>query len=132
MKLGLYSPEKAPDHRPHRAAKPQLLTPDALDGRTNAAKTFDRIRAGIRADLGGDNMLTTVEVALIDAFAGATIQMHDLNTRLLLGQQIDSADHSAAINAMAKLAARIGGRRARNVTPHLHDYLEARATESAS
>jgi hypothetical protein len=65
-----------------------LLTPGALDRRTNAAKTFDRIRAGIRADLGGDDMLTTVEVALIDAFAGVTIQLHDLHARLLLGQQI--------------------------------------------
>jgi len=123
MELGLDSPEKAPDRRRHRAARPQLLTRDALDGRTNAAKTFDRIRAGIRADLGGDDALTTVEVALIDAFAGATIQMHDLNTRLLLGQQIDIADHAATISAMVRVAARIGvARRAKNVTPDPLDY----------
>jgi hypothetical protein len=125
MKLGPNSPEKASGCRPHRATQPQLLTREALDGRTNAAKTFDRIVTGIRADLGGDDALTTVELALIDAFAGATIQMHDLNARLLLGQQIDLADHAAAISAMVRVAARIGiARRARNVTPHLRDYLE--------
>ena len=55
MQLGLDSPEKSSNRRLHRATRPQLLTRDALDGRTNAAKTFDRIRAGIRADLGGDD-----------------------------------------------------------------------------
>jgi hypothetical protein len=96
---------------------------DQLDGRTNAAKTFDRIRAGICADLGGDDALTTVESALIDAFCGATIQMHDLNTRLLLGEQIDLSDHAAAISAMVRVASRLGvARRARDVTPDPIEY----------
>jgi hypothetical protein len=59
--------------------------------------------------------------------------MNDLNTRLLLGQQIDLGEHAAAISAMVRVASRIGVlRRARLVTPHLADYLEARATEATS
>jgi hypothetical protein len=43
----------------HVATKAQLLTRDALDGRTNAAKLFDRLIADIESDLGGRDELST-------------------------------------------------------------------------
>jgi hypothetical protein len=55
-----------------RATKPQLLTREQLDGRTNAAKVFDRLVSDIEGDLGGHDQLSTIERALVEAFAGAT------------------------------------------------------------
>jgi hypothetical protein len=48
--------------------KHRLLTRDQLDGRTNAAKVFDRLVTNIEADLGGRDQLSTIELALIEAF----------------------------------------------------------------
>jgi hypothetical protein len=68
--------------RSHKATRPQLLTRDQLDGRTNAAKLFDRLVADIESDLGGRDQLSTIECALVEGFAGAALTLHDLNTRL--------------------------------------------------
>lgn len=104
--------------------KPQLLTRDALDGRTNAAKVFDRLVADIEADLGGHDRLSTIELALIEGFAGAALTLHNLNTRLALGEKIDLAEHATAVSAMVRVASRLGlQRRPRDVTPTLSDYL---------
>jgi hypothetical protein len=98
--------------------KPQLLTRDQLDGRTNAAKLFDRLVTDIEADLGGHEQLSTIERALIEAFAGASVTLSHLNTQLALGQQIDLSQHAAAVGAMVRVASRLGlRRRAHDVTP---------------
>jgi hypothetical protein len=74
--------------------------------------------------LGGRDQLSTVEAALIEAFAGATVHVNQLNALLLLGEAIDLADHAAAISAMVRVAARIGlRRRPRDVTPSVAEYV---------
>ena len=82
------SPGKAPSRRRHRASRPQLLTRDQLDGRTSAAKVFDRLVAAIEADLGGADQLSAIERNLIQAFAGAAVTLHHLNARLMAGEEI--------------------------------------------
>ncbi len=110
-----------------RRPKKRLLTRDALDGRTRAARAFDAIAGGIAADLGGCQHLTTVERELVEAFAGAAVNVHDLNARLLVGTQIDLVQQATAISSLCRLASRIGtGRRARDVTPTLDQYLPER------
>jgi hypothetical protein len=100
-----------------------------LDGRSNAAKEFDRIVAGIESDLGGRDKLSTVAAALVEAFAGAAVLMNNLNVRLLIGERVDLAEHSAAIGAMVRVASRIGlERRPREVATldsYLHQNQEA-------
>jgi hypothetical protein len=109
--------------RRHRVARPQLLTRDALDGRTNAARAFDRLAADITADLGGRDQLSTIEAALIEAFCGAAITLQHLNCQLALGQKIDFSQHAQAVSAMVKIASRLGlQRRAKDVTS-LQSYL---------
>jgi len=109
-----------------RGPKARLLTRTSLDGRTRARKLFDSIVAGIESDLGGAGHLSTVEVALVEAFAGATIHVHDLNARLLLGQKIDLSEHAAAISSLVRIASRIGTRRRpRDVTPSVSDYVKS-------
>ena len=102
--------------RSHKATRPQLLVRSQLDGRTNAAKLFDRLVADIENDLGGQSALSTIERALIEGFAGAALTLHHLNTKLALGQAIDLSQHAQAVSAMVRVASRLGlSRRAREV-----------------
>jgi hypothetical protein len=110
--------------RRHIATKPQLLTRDQLDGRTNAAKVFDRLVADIEVDLGGREQLSTIERALVEAFAGACVTLHHLNTKLALGETIDLGQHAQAVSAMVRVASRLGlQRRAKDIGPSLSDIL---------
>jgi hypothetical protein len=98
--------------------KARLLTRESLDGRTKARRQFDAIADGIAEDLGGEAQLSTVQRHLVEAFAGAAVHVHDLNARLLLGQEIDITAHASAISTMVRIASRIGIHRlARDVTP---------------
>lgn len=111
-----------------RSGKVRLLTRRSLDSRSRAAKLFDQIFEGTASDMGGKENLSTVEVTLVEAFAGAAVRMHDLNAHLLLGQNIDLTEHAMAISSLVRIASRIGTRRRpRNVTPTLREYLEAEA-----
>jgi hypothetical protein len=120
---GIASPQpvatvKVASARQHRATRPQLLTRDQLDGRTNAAKLFDRLVSEIESDLGGHAALSTIQRQLVEAFVGATITLHNLNAQLALGQPIDLAEHAQAISAMVRVASRLGlQRRARGFGP---------------
>src|SRR5262249_11715347 len=120
--LALSSPGPAPKKRgPHRATRPQLLTRDLIDGRTNAAKVFDRLVSNIETDLGWRDRLSAIELALVEAFAGAAVTLENLNTRLLLGEEIDLGQHAQAVSAMVRVASRLGlQRRARDVDVRLH------------
>lgn len=109
--------EKQRGRRRNRRWKPSLLTRDQLDGRTSAAKTFDKLAADIAADLGGYNELTTIERALIEGFCGAAVVLQNLNTKLALGQAIDLSEHAAVCSSMVRIAAKIGlSRRSRIVS----------------
>jgi hypothetical protein len=85
-----------------------LLTRTQLDGRTNAARLFDRLVSAIEVDLGGGDQLSTIERSLVEAFAGAAVTLHHLNTQLALGQEINLAQHAQAISAMVRVATRLG------------------------
>jgi hypothetical protein len=107
----------------------RLLTRGNLDGRTKARKQFDAIAKGIAQDVapGGEGQLSTVQKHLIEAFAGAAVHVHDLNARLLLGEEVDIVAHSQAISTMVRIASRIGTQRvAREVmpVPSVAEYLE--------
>jgi hypothetical protein len=97
--------------------KVRLLSRDALDGRTFAAKKFDRITRGVEADLGGGEQLSTIERELVQAFAGAAVQINELNALCLLGKAIDLADYAVICSTMVRVASRLGiSRRARDVS----------------
>jgi hypothetical protein len=129
---GLDGPDPRPVKRPHRQTKVQLLTRSHLDGRSNACKEYDRIVSGIESDLGGKDRLSTVQAALVEAFAGAAVHVANLNTRLLIGESVDLAEHSAAIGAMVRVASRIGVSRVpRDVTGDPLTYFVERAKENS-
>jgi hypothetical protein len=109
-------------HKPRNTTRPQLLTRDQLDGRTNAAKMFDRLVAEIESDLGGHDQLSTIERTLVEAYVGAAITLHALNCQLALGQKIDLGQQAVAVSAMVRVASRLGlQRRAKDVGMTLSD-----------
>jgi hypothetical protein len=114
--------------------KTRLLTRANLDGRTKARKAFDSIADGIAQDLGGEDCLSTVQKHLVEAFAGAAVHVHDLNARLLLGEEIDIVAHASAISTMVRIASRIGTKRvARDIItpPSVAAYLEHKQQRAA-
>ena len=117
--------EKPPKNR--KRTKPQLPSREELDGRLNAPKAFERRVSAIKADLGGVDQLSTIEIDLVEAFANSAAALDNLNVRLLLGEKIDLTELSQIISAMVRVASRLGlRRRSRDVTtPLLKDYLEA-------
>jgi hypothetical protein len=99
--------------------KTRLLTRE-----TKASKQFDAIAEGIAQDLGGEGRLSTIQHHLVEAFAGAAVDVHDLNARLLLGEEVDIVAHSQAISTMVRIASRIGVQRvARDISPSLADIM---------
>jgi hypothetical protein len=109
-----------------RRGKLRLINRKQIDGRTKAARTFDAIASGIVEDLGGSDRLSTVQKHLVEAFAGVALAVHDVNARLLLGEEIDIVEQSQAVSTMVRVAQRIGLRRvARDISPSLSEYLEA-------
>jgi len=109
-----------------RRGKLRLLTRANLDRRTKAAQRFEAIARGIAVDLGGQDRLSTVQKHLVEAFAGAAVHLNDLNARLLLGEEIDLLAQTSAIDALVKIASRLGVHRLqREITPSLSDYLRS-------
>jgi hypothetical protein len=100
-----------------RRPRPQLLTRAELDGRTNAAKAFDRLVASIAADLGGLEACSALEINLIEAYAGVSVQVEALNVRQLLGEAIDLGLFCQCASTLTRIASRLGlRRRPRDVT----------------
>jgi hypothetical protein len=109
-----------------RRPRPQLLVRAELDGRTGAARAFDRLVDQIVVDLGGREACSSLELNLIDAYVGVAIQIENLNCRQLLGQEIDLGIYCQCASTMTRIASRLGlRRRPRDVsTPSLQDYLK--------
>ena len=103
--------EKRRDRRTYadkkRQVRPQLLLRSELDGRTNAAKYFDRLATSIETDLAGPD-LSAIEKVLVEAFAGAAVTLQHLNAQLALGQPIDISEHSSCVGALVRVASRLG------------------------
>jgi hypothetical protein len=110
--------EREKRKRRRKPQHPQLLVRAQLDGRTSAAKLFDRLVLDVENDLGGPAQLSTIEHALVEGFCGAAVMLQSLNARIAAGEQIDAGAHALAISALVRVASRLGlARRARDVTP---------------
>ena len=130
--MGESEPIAQPVRRRRRpsVSKPPLFTRDCLDGRTLAAKAFDQLVSDIHSDLGGKDQLSRIQLALVEAFAGACVVLDQLNARLLMGEKISLPELAAASNAMTRIASRLGlQRRARDVGPTLGDLMRRELLE---
>jgi hypothetical protein len=108
----------------------RVLVRETLDGRSRVAKIYDRLISAVHADLGGVNQLSTIELALIEGFCGASLVLNDINTRIINGGAIDGplvSMHAQSISAMVRCAAKLGTARRSKLIPSLDDFLAMRA-----
>jgi hypothetical protein len=110
--------------------KVRLLTRQNLDGRTKARKQFDAIADGVADDLKGSGKLSTIQLHLIEAFAGCAIIINAINAQLLSGEDIDIADHSQAASTLVRLASRLGLKHAPRDASTLDQYLATLPAEA--
>jgi hypothetical protein len=104
--------------------KVRLLTLDDLDGRTRAAQHVRDTRQEVIGDLGGAEQLSTLERASVDHVALLDAMVKDAAARWLQGEAIDPTGVTTLVNTFNRSAAALGWRRrAKDVTPDLHDYM---------
>lgn len=112
------APSLAPKRR-HRKRKVRVveckarpLTRGNLDKRTLASKQFDTIVTKIRDDTSANGtVLTVVQLAMVEAFAGLSVQLDALNTEVLLGKPVDQSAYCQLITTMVRVGSRLGVKR---------------------
>jgi hypothetical protein len=88
------------------------ITRGNLDGRTLAARQWETIVTQIRADCSANGTeLTLVQLAMVEAFAGLSVQLDALNTEVLLGKPVDQGAYCQLITTMVRVGARLGVKR---------------------
>jgi hypothetical protein len=129
---------RVPRKRRQHKRRPLVLVPKQaplvranLDKRTLASRQFESMVAQLRRDCGdtgnsggvsGDRVsgdsLSVVQLAMVEAFAGLTVQLDALNTDVLLGKPVDQSAYCQLITTLVRVGSRLGVRRKpRDVTP---------------
>jgi hypothetical protein len=117
-------------HGRSRVSNGRDLLPD-VDGRSVIARRYRDIASAVLADQGGADQCSEARQQLIRRFAAAAVLAEQLESRLANGEEIDIAAHATLSSTLVRLAQRIGiDRRAKNITPSLRDYLEAKTVET--
>jgi hypothetical protein len=113
-----------PPMNPPDAGKTRLLTLDAVDGRTVAARLAKTLVADLESDLGGADRLSAAERELVQRAALMSAMLGDAEARWLSGRSIDVAEYTTLANTQSRVLKMLGlERRARDVTPDLHRYI---------
>jgi hypothetical protein len=114
------------------AGKIRPLVMSDLDRRTGAAKRARDLVREIHEDLGGEDRLAVATRQIVQRAALLGTLAEDLETRWLLGEQIDSGSLCAVANAQRRLLEAVGIKRVpRDVTPRLSTYLAGAHAEAA-
>ena len=118
-----------PQFRTRRGTGAVMLA--GVDGRSMMARRFREIVTGIESDLGGD--LTEAQKHLTARAATLACWCEDREGELANGQEFDASQYSAVTNTLRRLLSDLGlERRARDVTPDLHQFLASRAGQERS
>ncbi len=121
------APMTPADCKAKGSGKTRLLTLDALDGRTAAAKRARDLIAALEADLGGADHLSVGQQQLVQRVAVLGALAEDYEARWIAGEQVEVGEYLSAINVQRRVLATLGlERRARDVTPRLADILAGR------
>jgi hypothetical protein len=126
--------------KPTTAAKKQArsrlsngrdVLPD-VDGRSVIARRYRDIMNAVVSDQGGAQHLSEAQLQLIRRFSAASMLAEQMEARLAQGEQINIQEYSVLVSTIMRVAQRIGiGRRAKNVTPSLGDYLSNKKAAGA-
>jgi hypothetical protein len=91
---------------PDRKVKARLLTLEALDQRTNAAKRMRELITNLEADLGGDLTIAQQELVRRAAALGAFIE--DSEARWLKDEPVETGLWFAGVNIQRRLFESLG------------------------
>lgn len=109
------APDKPPKkriRRPRRAGpSKRLVTMADLDSRTKAAQVASSTKAAIVADLGGEEKLSTLELAMAENAALTAVVLRDLHVRWLKGQEVSISEMSTLTNTFNRTAAALAAER---------------------
>jgi hypothetical protein len=117
--------EAKPTHR-SRVSNGSATFLDGVDGRSVLARRYRDILGQLISDLGGDPS----EAQSLIARRAATLAVwcEQVEAQLASGQALDIGEFTTATNALRRLLADLGlERRAKDVTPTLHQYLASKA-----
>ena len=76
--------------------------------------------------------MSTIELGLAEAFAGAKIVFSSINTKILTGAEITPAIanmHALSVSAMVRCASKLGTARRAKTVPSLNEWLTQKARE---
>jgi hypothetical protein len=108
--------------------KKRLMRLADLDGRTRARRAADQMLADLLSDMGGADRVSTAKRALAEHAAVLNAMACDQGARYLSGEPVDVTEFATTANALRRLLSDFGlERRARDVTPPLHDYIRGQA-----
>lgn len=114
-------------------AKTKLLSLGDLDGRTQAARYAREKRAEVVADLGGEDGLSTLERIAVDNVVLLAALVNDVGIRWLRGEDVETESVPTLANSFNRTAAAIGWqRRAKDVTPSIHEYVASKRSRSTT
>ena len=123
-----YANETQGDKASKRVPKVRLRRLADLDRRTSAARAALELRKSIMADLGGEQILSAMQCAIIDSAATLGAMLEDMAAAYLAGEGADLSLYATLANAQRRLLADLGlERRAHDVTPDLRDYVRGQA-----
>src|SRR4051812_22516614 len=87
-----------------KTGKARLLSLGDLDRRTRAAQAAFDLRDRIVAERGGAEMLSVLQLAMIDSVAVISTMIKDAEVRWLRGDQVDLSELSTLLNARRREA----------------------------
>jgi hypothetical protein len=114
---------------PDSGAKARLRTRADLDGRTAAARLVRDLVASFERDLGGAGILTEGTRQLVQRAAVLGAFIEDCEARWIAGEQFETSEYLAAINAQRRVLATIGLERRAKTVPTIADYVPQRYGE---
>jgi hypothetical protein len=119
-----------PWQRRHRSAISngnRLFALETLDGRTKTAMRFQDLVEGIVSDLGGRDRISTGALQLVRRAATLSIMAEAMEADVVANKAFDAELYGTMCDRIGRLFGRLGlERKARDVTPDLKSYLEAK------
>jgi hypothetical protein len=118
------TPVLVPRRTRTRRGKVRLISLDALDARTAAARAARELIAMLSTDLGGDEQLSAGERQLVQRAAMCGAIVADFEARWVAGEPIALNEYLSAVNVQRRVLATLGLRREpRDVTPSLDQVI---------
>jgi len=106
---------------------------EPIDGRTLPARVFRDLLAEIVGDLGGRAALSEAEFQLCRRAAALGVECLIAESKQAAGHGLDLETFTSATNTQRRVLVTLGlKRRAKNITPHPLDYIEAKAEGGAA